>query len=117
MIEVERTIRPDAYCPDLCASLLRQQLPRYDVGVVFQFGQQDFIAGLDLRPAPALRHQIDGFGCTARKNDFIRTGSIQKACDRGSGVFKRIGGGHRQPVGGAVHGPDPPGFIWEPSDM
>ena len=42
-----------------------QQLPRHDIGVMFQHRRDDFIALLDIGSAPRIGHKVDRFGCIA----------------------------------------------------
>ena len=58
--------------PQLRALLLAQHLPRNDVGVVLHRRDQHFVTRADMRPAIGLRHEVDGFGRAAHKDDLAR---------------------------------------------
>jgi hypothetical protein len=48
--------------PQLCANALAQHLPGNDIGVVLHLGDDDVIARVNLRVAPAVGDQVDPFG-------------------------------------------------------
>ena len=56
-----------------------EHLPRHDVGVMFEPSDDDLIVLLNISPTPALRYKIDGFGCSADKDDFAGGSSIEEA--------------------------------------
>ena len=51
--------------------LLRKQLPRNDVGVMFQVGDDDLVAGPQVLAAPRVGHQVDGLGGAADEDDLL----------------------------------------------
>ncbi len=53
------------------ASFGAEHLPGNDVGVVLEPGDDDFIAFVDILAAPALRDEVDAFGCAADEDDFL----------------------------------------------
>jgi hypothetical protein len=67
------------------ASLFSQQLPRDDVGVMFQLGQDDLIARADVFAAVTLRNQVDTLGRAADENDFLG----RRGCPRNFRTFSR----------------------------
>ena len=58
----------------LGAGLLGQQLPRHEVGVMFELCGKDRVAGFDVLQAPAIPDQVDRFGRVARPDDFAMIG-------------------------------------------
>ena len=73
-----------------------------DVGVVFQDGDHDFIAGADVLAPPALGHQVDGFGGAPHENDFVGGAGADEARHLVPRRLVGIRGPCRQFVGGAV---------------
>src|SRR2546425_1285663 len=51
------------------ARLLRDQLPRHDVRMVLEGGNQDLVPGLQMRSSVAGRDEVDGVGGSADKDD------------------------------------------------
>jgi hypothetical protein len=74
------------------AVLLRCELPRNDVGVMLERGEQDFIAGLQSRPRIGLRHQVDGLGGAAREDDLACRRRIHEGADSFARAFEQPGG-------------------------
>ena len=66
--EVDLAARRDGRDNDLGAGALGDDLPRHDVGVVLEMGEQDLVAGLEVGPAPALGHEIDALGGAAHED-------------------------------------------------
>ena len=85
------------------ADLFAQQLPRHDVGVVFQRRNQNLIAGLEARARKALRHQIHRLGRAADENDFLGVASIDEPPHGLAGAFIRIGGALAQRMNATMH--------------
>ncbi|GAB1426057.1 hypothetical protein MASR2M16_32910 [Thauera terpenica] len=84
------------------ARLLAQQLPGHDVGVVLHRGDEDLVAGAQLGPPPALRHEIDGFGGAAGEHDLFRMCGIDELLHGHARVVVELGGVLRQPMHAAV---------------
>ena len=74
-----------------CARLLCQHLPGYDVRVMFHRSQEDFISSADMSAPIGLRHQIDGFGGPADKDDFLRVRGADELPHFFSPAFVQIG--------------------------
>ena len=80
-----------------------QLLPRDNVRVVLQPGDNDFVILLHVAVSPALGHQVDAFGGAANKNNLARRGSVQEATHFLARTFVGVGGPRGQGVGGAVN--------------
>ena len=61
------------------ARLLADNLPRHDVRVVLQPGQQHFVARLQHHPAVGLRDEVDAVGRAGRQDDRSGIGSVDEA--------------------------------------
>ena len=60
-------------------ALLRAQLlPRHDVGVVLEPGDDDLVALLDVAAAPALGDEVDALGGAAHEDDLARRAAFRK---------------------------------------
>ena len=68
----------DGQVTDPNADPLRQQLPGDNIAVVLHLGEQNLIAGLQVRGRPGLGHEVDAFGCAAREDDFVRRSSMDE---------------------------------------
>ncbi len=62
-------------------------LPRDDVGVVFQMGDKDFIAGLEMFPPPGVGYKIDALGGAVGENDFFPGLGVDEVFNFFPGVF------------------------------
>jgi len=60
------------------SGLLADHLPRHDVGMVLEFGDEYLVPGTEARARVALRDKIDRLGRSASENDLIRLCGIQK---------------------------------------
>ena len=79
------------------------QLPRHDVGVVFEPGEQDLVAALQARTRVGLRHEVDGFGGAAREDDLARGGGIHEPAHAFARVLEHLGRFLAQQVHAAMH--------------
>eukprot|EP01038_Epipyxis_sp_PR26KG_P001481 gene1481-2078_t len=79
-----------------------QLLPRHDVGVVLQVGDDDLVAFAHVLQAPAFGDQVDGFRGAAHEDHFVDFGRVQEALHALAGAFVGVGGARRQRVRGAV---------------
>ena len=70
-IDVEFAGVVDRCGDQYCTCLLANELPRYDIRVMFHVGDQDFVAGLQSRSAITLSNEVDRFRRAARQNDFF----------------------------------------------
>ena len=69
------------------AGFLCNQLPRNDVGMVFQYGYDDFITWSQRRFNRGVCHQIDAFGGAPDKDDLLRCVRSDEPSDRFPGVL------------------------------
>ena len=51
--------------------LLAEKLPRHDVRMVLELGNENFVTRFQVRAAPTLRHEIDRFGRSAGEDDLV----------------------------------------------
>ena len=79
------------------------QLPGDDVGVVFEGGEQDLVAGLQAGARVRLRHQVDRFGGAAREDDLARRRGVHEVAHALARVFEHRGGFLAQLVHAAMH--------------
>jgi len=71
--------------------------------MVFQNGQDDLVARLKVRPAPAGGDQIDAFGRTANEDDLFLVRRVQECPGLPARVFHGIGGDLAHVVDAAMH--------------
>ena len=85
------------------AGALAEHLPRNDVGMVLQRGNEDFIARLDPAGKPEdVGDEIDAIGGAGGEDHLVRSGGIEVGGDRLAGFFKGLGGEAGEMVGAAV---------------
>ena len=65
----------------------------------------NFIPGLDIMPGPALRHEVDRFGCRTSEYDLRGTCCVYKMCQRLSGGFIDFAGQFSQWIEASVNRP------------
>ena len=65
-----------------CALLLAEDLPRHDVRVMLHLGDDDLVAGADVRAAVGLGDEVDGLGRAADEDDLLRVGRVEEPPDR-----------------------------------
>jgi hypothetical protein len=80
-----------------------QHLPGNDVGVMLQPGDDDLVVLLDVAPSPALRHQVDGLGGSADKDNLARGSGIEEAARLLAGRLVGVGCPRSQLMRGAMH--------------
>ena len=68
-VQIDPAIVGERHDVDMSADLLRHDLPRHDIAMMFQRGQQDAVARLQLRARPALGDEVDALGRAANIND------------------------------------------------
>ena len=89
--EVDFAARRDGRDDDLGAGALGDDLPRHDVGVVLEMGEQDLIAGLEVGPTPALGDEVDALGGAAHEDAAPGVLEPEELRDGTAGGF--VGGG------------------------
>ena len=87
---------------ELCTGALRDHLPGDEVAVVFQLGEENDIAGLEIVQRPGFSDEIDAFGGAAREDDFLRGASVDEPGDSFAGAFVGGGGAIAQLVDAAM---------------
>ena len=63
------------------AAILADALPGQKIGVMLHLAHPDFITGPQPRAGPALRNQVDRFGCRTGEDDLLRTPGIDEIRD------------------------------------
>ena len=84
------------------AGLGGDHLPRHDVRVVLEDGDDDLVAGQQMLCAPGLRDEIDGLGGAADEDDLLGLRRVDETPNRVAGLLIGVGGAGGQLVGGAV---------------
>ncbi len=92
----------DRHHANLRALLLRQHLPRDDVRMVLERGQDDLVAGPDELPAIAVHHQIDRVGGAAGEDHFAVFARIDETLHLAARLLVGGGRGFRQVMHAAV---------------
>ena len=85
-----------------CAGSLAQHLPRNDVGMMFQIRNNDLVILLDLI-RQSISHQINAFGCSFGKNNFVIVFCINEPLNLLSGKFHFFGCNLTQSVDATVN--------------
>ncbi len=78
VIHIEAPITGGTDVDELDADAIAQHEPRDDIGVVLEFGEDDFVAGFELAFTITTGDEIDGFRCTAGVNDFCRRAGLDE---------------------------------------
>ena len=92
----------DRHHADCCALLFGHHLPRNDIGVMLQRGQDDLVTGLEEFATVPLRHQIDAVGGAAGENALARFFGVDEGLDLEPRLFVFRSRRFRQVVHGAV---------------
>jgi hypothetical protein len=85
------------------SGLLGDELPGHDVRVVFEGGQQNFIAAMQAWARIGLSHEIDGFGGAAREDDLARRAGIDECAHPLARVLEHLRRFLAQLVHAAMH--------------
>ena len=78
-------------------------LPRQNIAVVFQNGNQNLVTGFQVCHAVAVRHQIHALCSISGEDNLLRTGSMNKPLHGLSGVFIAFRSFYAQGVQSAEH--------------
>ena len=89
--EVDLAARRDGRDNDPGAGALGDDLPRHDIGVVLEVGEQDLVTGLEVGPAPALGDEVDALGRAAHEDAAPGVLEAEELRDGTAGGF--VGGG------------------------
>ena len=84
------------------ANLLAQHLPRHDVGMMFEGGNEYFVPGFQKFAPPRLRDEINRFGAAMREDDFIVMFGIDETPHRAAHGFVFVGRALAQPINAAM---------------
>ena len=85
------------------AGPLAEHLPRDDVRVVFQGGNEDFVAFSDAAgETEDVGDEVDAVGGAGGEDDLVRGGGVELVGDGLPGIFKGLGGEAGEVVGAAV---------------
>jgi len=71
--------------------------------VVLHLGEQDLVAGLEVRVAPGVGDEINAFRGAAREYDFVSTSGLDEVGDTGSAGFECGGGAITQFMDAPMH--------------
>ena len=99
LLEAQLAALVDRHDVQLGAGHLRDQLPRHDVRVVLEPGDEDLVARLEARPREALRHQVQAVGAALGEDDLAGLARVDEARDLGARAF--VGRPSRAPTAGA----------------
>ena len=97
IVHVQRPVFEDVDRPNDGAGFLGDQLPRDDIGVVFEHGEQDFIARAQVLPPPRLSDEVDGFGGVLGE-DHLALVSAHEPGDLGARGLEGVGRLLAEPV-------------------
>ncbi len=82
LVEDDLAAVVDGCHPQHRSALLAEQLPGDDVRVMLQLGDEDLVAGSDVSPSPARRHEVDGLGGAADEDDLLGARGVEEAAHR-----------------------------------
>ena len=72
LVEMQRPVGVDREHPEVGALLVRDVLPRHEVRVVLELGDEHDVAGAEVGEAPRVRDQVDRLGRVADEDDLAR---------------------------------------------
>ena len=101
-VQVHLPARGDGRHHDLGAGPLGDDLPGHDVRMVLQLGQEDLVAGPEVRPAPAFRREVDAFGGAAHEDAAAGGRHAEETGDDLAGALEGDGGLLAEQVDAAV---------------
>ena len=90
------------YGTDDRAGSLGNHLPRDDIGVVFERGDQDLVARLEVGAAPTAGDEVDPLGHAAHEDDFLGIARIDEGADLFARAFEIAGRGFAERIDAAV---------------
>ena len=93
----------DRHDADPCSLLVGQHLPRHDVRMVLERGQDDFVAGVDELAPVTVHRQVDRFGGAAGEDHLALLARVDEARERAPRLFVFGGGDLRQGMHCAVY--------------
>jgi hypothetical protein len=102
LVERELARVVDRHYAELRALLLAQHLPRHDVRVVLQVGEDDLVAGADERAPVTLHHEVDAVGHVRREDHLALLARVEEALHLPPRLLVGLGRLLRQVVDAAV---------------
>ncbi len=103
-VEVDLAVGRERNDVDGRTGPLGYELPGNDVRVMLEGREQDAVAGLEVRAAPAVRDQIDALGRAAHEDDLARRCGIDEARDAGARGLEGDRHVGRAGIDAAMHG-------------
>ena len=79
VVELQQSLVVDAEKLEGGANLAGEQLPGDEIAVVLHLGEQDPVAGVNVRAAPAVANEVDGLGRVAGEDHFLGRGGVDEA--------------------------------------
>ena len=77
--EYQVAILVDGDSPEFCSPLLCHLLPRYNVGMMVEGGDNDIVARRDILPSEGLCNEVDTLCGTTHEDDILGTGCMDEA--------------------------------------
>ncbi len=85
LVEAQLSSLVDVHVLDRGSLLGGQDLPRHDVRVVLEEGEDEQVALLDMLASPRIRDQVDGLSGAARVDDLLGRGRVDELTDLRAG--------------------------------
>ena len=87
---------------ELRAGALRDHLPRDEIAVMLELGEQDGVAGLEVVERPCRGDKIDALGGAASEDDLLGGAGVDELRDAFASTFVNAGGAIAQLVNAAM---------------
>ena len=100
---MERPVGVDREHPEVGALLVRDVLPRHEVRVVLELGDEDDVARAEVGEAPRVRDEVDRLGRVADEDDLARGRRVHERAAPLARVLERLGRPLGELVDAAVH--------------
>ena len=101
--EVELALLVERDHPQLGAGLAGDELPGHEVRVVLELGDDDEIAGAEVREAPGVGDEVDPLGRVAGEDHLARVGRVEERPHPLARMLERLGRALGEHVDTAVH--------------
>ena len=102
-VQAEQAVVGQGNVPQHGPAALGKLLPGDEIRVMLHLGEQDLVARLDVRIAPAPRHGIDARGRPVGENALLALGGIDERADRFPGLVEQLVRLLGQLVNAAMH--------------
>src|SRR5260221_14224156 len=76
--------------PERGTACTRHLLPRNEIGVMLEPGDDDLVAGLNIGVSPCGRHEGEGLRRSAREDEAIRVGESDEPCNARARISIRL---------------------------